>query len=136
MERLSAGVDYPISLFWKDLVKMYPNAKVCLLIITPSLWWNTFFLFLLKHFDHKEYEKSKCIPMPRFCSHIHCLFSVDSNTYNIKFCLNCQNQKQKKSWHKHLCIVNFMYTGLTKRPGPSPVVRVCEEHNLESGGSF
>ena len=28
VERLSAGVDYPISLFWKDLVKMYPNAKV------------------------------------------------------------------------------------------------------------
>ena len=27
-ERLSAGVDYPTSLFWKDLVKMYPNAKV------------------------------------------------------------------------------------------------------------
>ena len=27
-ERLSAGVDYPLSLFWKDLVKMYPNAKV------------------------------------------------------------------------------------------------------------
>ena len=28
VERLSAGVDYPISLFWKDLIKMYPNAKV------------------------------------------------------------------------------------------------------------
>ena len=27
-ERLSAGVDYPISLFWKDLVKIFPNAKV------------------------------------------------------------------------------------------------------------
>ena len=27
-ERLSAGVDYPISLFWKDLVRMYPKAKV------------------------------------------------------------------------------------------------------------
>ena len=27
-ERLSAGVDYPISLLWKDLVKIYPNAKV------------------------------------------------------------------------------------------------------------
>ena len=25
---MSAGVDYPISLFWKDMVKMYPNAKV------------------------------------------------------------------------------------------------------------
>ena len=27
-ERLSASVDFPTSLFWKDLVKMYPNAKV------------------------------------------------------------------------------------------------------------
>ena len=29
-ERLSAGVDYPSSLFWKDLVRIYPNAKVLL----------------------------------------------------------------------------------------------------------
>ena len=27
-ERLSAGVDYPTSLFWKDLMRLYPNAKV------------------------------------------------------------------------------------------------------------
>ena len=27
-ERLSASVDFPTSLFWKDLVKMFPNAKV------------------------------------------------------------------------------------------------------------
>ena len=27
-ERLSAGVDFPISLFWNDLVKIYPKAKV------------------------------------------------------------------------------------------------------------
>ena len=27
-ERLSAAVDFPSSLFWKDLVKIYPNAKV------------------------------------------------------------------------------------------------------------
>ena len=27
-ERLSGGVDYPLSLFWKDLIRIYPNAKV------------------------------------------------------------------------------------------------------------
>ena len=27
-EGLSAAVDYPMSLFWKDLVRIYPNAKV------------------------------------------------------------------------------------------------------------
>ena len=27
-ERLSACVDFPSSLFWKDLLKIYPNAKV------------------------------------------------------------------------------------------------------------
>ena len=27
-KRLSAGVDDPVSLLWRDLVKIYPNAKV------------------------------------------------------------------------------------------------------------
>ena len=27
-ERLSAEVDYPMSLYWRDLVRLYPNAKV------------------------------------------------------------------------------------------------------------
>ena len=27
-ERLSASVDFPSSLFWRDLVRIYPNAKV------------------------------------------------------------------------------------------------------------
>jgi len=40
-ERLSAGVDYPISLFWKDLVKMYPNAKVLLNDRDPVRWYES-----------------------------------------------------------------------------------------------
>ena len=36
-ERLSAGVDYPISLFWKDLVKIYPNTKVGITITITEL---------------------------------------------------------------------------------------------------
>ena len=27
-ERLSAAVDFPMSLYWRDLVRLYPNAKV------------------------------------------------------------------------------------------------------------
>jgi len=37
-ERLSAGVDYPMSLFWKDLVQMYPKAKVLLNDRDPVRW--------------------------------------------------------------------------------------------------
>jgi len=40
-ERLSAGVDYPMSLFWKDLVKMYPNAKVLLNDRDPVRWYDS-----------------------------------------------------------------------------------------------
>ena len=32
-EGLSAAVDFPMSLYYKDLIKMYPNAKVELKII-------------------------------------------------------------------------------------------------------
>jgi len=37
-ERLSAAVDYPMSLFWKDLVRLFPKAKVLLSIRDPVKW--------------------------------------------------------------------------------------------------
>ena len=40
-ERLSAGVDYPISLFWKDLLRIYPNAKVLLNDRDPVRWYKS-----------------------------------------------------------------------------------------------
>ena len=33
---LSASVDYPMSLYWKDLMEMYPNAKVLLTVRDPN----------------------------------------------------------------------------------------------------
>ena len=37
-ERLSASVDFPSSLLWKDLLKIYPNAKVARIFQkTPKL---------------------------------------------------------------------------------------------------
>ena len=44
-ERLSAGVDYPISLFWKDLVKIYTNAKVgnsVIRLVCSGRWVSSF----------------------------------------------------------------------------------------------
>jgi len=38
-EGLSASVDFPMSLYWKDLVKMYPNAKVLLTVRDPVRWY-------------------------------------------------------------------------------------------------
>jgi len=40
-ERLSAGVDFPSSLFWKDLLKIYPNAKVLLNDRDPVRWYES-----------------------------------------------------------------------------------------------
>ena len=38
-EGLSAAVDYPMSLYWKDLMKMYPNAKVLLTVRDLVKWY-------------------------------------------------------------------------------------------------
>ena len=35
------GVDYPISLFWKDLMKQYPEAKVSILRTNVQRPWLT-----------------------------------------------------------------------------------------------
>jgi len=40
-ERLSAAVDYPMSLYWKDLSRLYPNAKVLLTVRDPVKWYNS-----------------------------------------------------------------------------------------------
>ena len=38
-EGLSASVDFPMSLYWKDLMEMYPNAKVLLTVRDPNKWY-------------------------------------------------------------------------------------------------
>jgi len=38
-EGLSAAVDFPMALYWKDLLKMYPNAKVLLTVRDPVRWY-------------------------------------------------------------------------------------------------
>jgi len=38
-ESLSASVDYPMSLYWKDLARIYPNAKVLLTVRDPVKWY-------------------------------------------------------------------------------------------------
>ena len=34
-EQLSASVDFPMSLYWRDLARMYPRAKVLLTVRDP-----------------------------------------------------------------------------------------------------
>ncbi len=36
-----AGVDYPFSFYWKDLVKHFPNAKVILSTRKPETWYKS-----------------------------------------------------------------------------------------------
>lgn len=40
-EQLSACVDYPMSLFWKDLATLYPKAKVLLTVRDPVRWYTS-----------------------------------------------------------------------------------------------
>ena len=41
IEGLSAAVDFPMSLYWKDLLKMYPNAKVLSAVRDPVKWYQS-----------------------------------------------------------------------------------------------
>ena len=40
-EGLSGGVDFPMSLYWKELLVMYPNAKVLLTVRDPIKWYHS-----------------------------------------------------------------------------------------------
>jgi hypothetical protein len=40
-EGISAGVDYPTSLYWKELMKIYPNAKVLFNDRDPVKWYES-----------------------------------------------------------------------------------------------
>ena len=59
-EKLSAGVDYPTALFWKDLVRLYPNAKVLLTDRDPVKWYQSVKTTIL------EITRISCGPLSRF----------------------------------------------------------------------
>ena len=40
-ERLSGAVDFPMSLYWRDLARLYPNAKVLLTVRDPVRWFTS-----------------------------------------------------------------------------------------------
>jgi len=40
-ERISAGVDFPTSLFWKDLMRIYPDAKILFNDRDPAKWYHS-----------------------------------------------------------------------------------------------
>ena len=39
--RLSASVDFPMSLYWRDLARLYPGAKVVLTVRDPVRWFHS-----------------------------------------------------------------------------------------------
>merc|ERR1712098_517885 len=41
LEKIGAGVDYPTSLFWMDLIRIYPNAKVLFTDRDPVKWYES-----------------------------------------------------------------------------------------------
>ena len=40
-ERLSGAVDFPMSLYWRDLAALYPGAKVLLTVRDPVRWYTS-----------------------------------------------------------------------------------------------
>ena len=77
-ERLSAGVDYPMSLFWKDLLSIYPSAKVLLNDRDPVRWYesvnNTILQFVGLTFS----------PMARFNPVFQFLLKVSGTGKNLE----------------------------------------------------
>ena len=59
-ERLSAGVDFPTALFWRDLVRLYPTAKVLLTDRDPVKWYQSVKTTIL------EITRISCGPLSRF----------------------------------------------------------------------
>merc|ERR1719348_2024340 len=41
LEGMSAGVDFPISIFYKELMEIYPNAKVLFTDRDPEKWYES-----------------------------------------------------------------------------------------------
>ena len=39
--KLSASVDFPMSLYWRDLARLYPQAKVILTVRDPVRWYHS-----------------------------------------------------------------------------------------------
>ena len=39
--QVSASVDYPMSLYWRDLARLYPGAKVILTVRDPVKWFQS-----------------------------------------------------------------------------------------------
>ena len=39
--QLSASVDFPTSLYWRDLARLYPRAKVVVTVRDPVRWYNS-----------------------------------------------------------------------------------------------
>ena len=39
--RLSASVDFPMSLYWRDLARLHPGAKVVLTVRDPVRWFHS-----------------------------------------------------------------------------------------------
>ena len=39
--RLSASVDFPMSLYWRDLARLYPGAKVVMTVRDPVRWFHS-----------------------------------------------------------------------------------------------
>ena len=39
--QLSASVDFPMSLYWRDLARLYPRAKVILTVRDPVRWYHS-----------------------------------------------------------------------------------------------
>lgn len=40
-EKLSAGIDYPFSYFWRDLSRIFPKAKILLTVRDPVKWYES-----------------------------------------------------------------------------------------------
>ena len=50
----NACVDWPSAFYWRELVEVYPDAKVLLTMRSPESWWNSFSKTILKYIQNAD----------------------------------------------------------------------------------
>jgi hypothetical protein len=57
-EGYNSCVDWPSAYYWRELIEVYPDAKVLLTWRTPDSWWNSFSNTILKSVSNSDDPES------------------------------------------------------------------------------
>ena len=125
LEDYVAGVDYPISLFYKDILEVQPNVKVLLTERDPVRWYESVRDSIMK-------VNAIQISWPQsFLSRLLGLYEEGRLPYDISNHSESQNKKGKilQSFLSSKLIMTGMYEAV--EAGEEAAVRFYEDHARE-----